>query len=298
MGDNSEIQEHFKMTDGFDLFYRYWKAVGDAEKSVICIHGIGCHSQYFRFIGQDFAEDGIEVYALDLRGFGNSKEQDLPRGDTSNFKRHLQDVDEAVNLIRKKHPNNKVYMFSHSLGGVYILWYAANYPDSLDGVIIAAPPIKTASNDFPFCSRTDLIKIPFMLLFAPKTIYDFYKDITEDFKESEEGKIILQDPLDTGKLSWRWLSSVKRKLIDKALKNAARIETPALIIQGEKDNSCLSSGAKQLYESLATKDKFIKIFPDADHFFYHALFIKITPKHDPAKRKQVTVEVKNWLKTH
>lgn len=32
MGDDSEIQEHFKMTDGFDLFYRYWKAVGDAKK--------------------------------------------------------------------------------------------------------------------------------------------------------------------------------------------------------------------------------------------------------------------------
>ena len=298
MGNNSEIQKHFKMTDGFDLFYRYWKAVGDAKKSVICIHGLGCHSQYFRFIGQDLATDGNEVYAVDLRGFGNSREQDLPRGDTSNFKRHLQDVDEAVNSIRKKHPKNKVCMFSHSLGGVYTLWYAANYPDSLDGVIIAAPPIKTARAHFPFCSRKELIKIPFMLLFAPKTIYDFYKEWTEDFKQSEEGKIILQDPLDTGKFSWRWLSSVKRILIDKALNNAARIEKPALIIQGEKDTGCLPSGAKQLYESLATKEKIIKIFPDADHFFYHALFIKTTPKHDPAKRKQVTAEIKNWLKTH
>jgi alpha-beta hydrolase superfamily lysophospholipase len=298
MGDSSEIQEYFKMTDGFDLFYRYWKAVGDARKSVVCIHGLGCHSEYFGFVGQDFAEDGIEVYALDLRGFGNSKEQDVPRGDTSNFRRHLQDVDEAVNLIRKRHVNNRVYMFSHSLGGAYLLWYAANHPDSLDGVIIAAPTIKTASNEFPFRSRTDLIKIPFMLLFAPKTLYDFYKDIPEDFKESEEGKIILQDPLDTGKFSWRWLSSVKRNLIDKALKNAARIEKPALIIQGEKDNSCLSSGAKQLYESLATKDKIIKIFHDADHYFYHSLFIKTTPKHKPAKRKQVTTVVKNWLNTH
>jgi alpha-beta hydrolase superfamily lysophospholipase len=298
MGDSSEIQEHFKMTDGFDLFYRYWKAAGHARKSVVCIHGLGGHSEYFRFVGQDLAEDGIEVYALDLRGFGNSKEQDVPRGDTSNFRRHLADVEEAVNLIRKRHGNNRVYMFSHSLGGVYLLWYAANHPNSLDGVIIAAPTIKTASNEFPFRSRTDLVKIPFMLLFAPKTIYDFYKDIPEDFKESEEGKIILQDPLDTGRFSWRWLSSVKRDLKDKALKNAMRTEKPALIIQGEKDASCLSSGAKQLYESLATKDKIIKIFPDADHFFYHALFVKITPKHKPTKRKQVTTVVKNWLNTH
>ena len=285
------------MTDGFDLFYRHWRAVGDAKKSVLCIHGIGCHSQYFRFIGQDLAADGNEVYAVDLRGFGNSKEQDLPRGDTSNFKRHLQDVDEAVNSIHEKHPKNKVYMFSHSLGGVYTLWYAANYPNSLDGVILAAPTIKTRTH-YPFRSRTELIKIPFILLFAPKTIYDFYKKWTQDFKQSEEGKIILQDPLDTGKFSWRWLSSIKRNLIDKALTNAMRIKKPALIIQGEKDNSCLPSGAKQLYENLATKDKIIKIFPDADHFFYHALFVKTTPKHNPAKRKQVISVVKDWLNTH
>jgi alpha-beta hydrolase superfamily lysophospholipase len=290
-----EIQKHFKMTDGFDLFYRYWKPVGDAKKSVVCIHGMGAHSQYFRFIGPDLAADGNEVYALDLRGFGNSKEQDLPRGDTSNFKRHLQDVDEAVNSIRKKHPKNKVFMFGHSLGTVYTLWYAANYPDSLDGVTLAAPTIK---GGFWFIPRTDLIKIPFMLLFAPKTVYDSYKTLTQEAKETEEWKIILQDTLDTGKYSWRWLGGVKRDLFDKALQNAARIEKPALIIQGEKDTTCLPHGAKQLYESLATKDKVLKTFPDADHFFYHALFLKITAKHDPAKRTQVTSVVKDWLNTH
>ena len=28
-----EIQEHFKMTDGFDLFYRHWRAVGEMKKN-------------------------------------------------------------------------------------------------------------------------------------------------------------------------------------------------------------------------------------------------------------------------
>jgi dienelactone hydrolase len=62
-----EIQKHFEMTDGFDLFCRHWKAVGESGKSVVCIHGIGGHSEVFRVMGQDLAEDGIEVYALDLR---------------------------------------------------------------------------------------------------------------------------------------------------------------------------------------------------------------------------------------
>lgn len=294
MDDSS--QEHFKMTDGFNLFCRHWKAVGKAERSVICIHGIGGHSEDFRIMGQDLAADRNEVYALDLRGFANSKEPDLPRGDTSNFKRHLQDVDEAVNLIREKHPKNKVYMLGYSLGGLYTLWYAANHPDSLDGIILAAPAIKMASNIIP---RKELVKVPFILLFAPKTIYDRSKIWPSDFKESEEGKIILQDPLYTTKYSWRWLWGIKRTLSDKALQNATQIEMPTLIIQGEKDNSCLPDGAKQLFESLATKDKTIKTFPDADHLFYdHFLFGHTTAKHDQAKGKRVTSEVKNWLKTH
>jgi alpha-beta hydrolase superfamily lysophospholipase len=95
----------------------------------------------------------------------------------------------------------------------------------------------------------------------------------------------------------RWLSGAGRTLQYKALQNASRIEEPTLIIQGEEDKVVLPSGAKRLFESLATKDKSIQIFPDADHYFYHALFLKVTEKHDPAKRKMVISVVRDWLKT-
>jgi len=290
-----EVQEHFKMSDGFDLFCRHWKAVGRVKRSVVCIHGIGGHSEEFRVMGQDLAEDGTEVYALDLRGFANSKEEDLPRGDTSNFSRHLQDVDEVVNFVHKRHPKNKVYMFGYSLGVLYTLWYSASHPDSLDGTILAAPAIKYLSAKMP---RRDRIKFPFMLLFAPKTLYDSYKNWPQDMKESEEGKIILQDPLYTTKRSWRWLSGAKR-ISDKALQNASQIEKPTLILVGEKDELYIRDGAKQLLESLATKDKSIQTFPDADHMFYDAFLLgKTTAKHDPAKRKHFTSIIKDWLNAH
>jgi alpha-beta hydrolase superfamily lysophospholipase len=291
--DVKEIEEHFKMTDGFDIFCRRWRAVGEIKKSVICIHGIGGHSEDFKVMGQDLAENGIEVYALDLRGFANSKEEALPRGDASNFNRHLQDVDEVVDFVRKRHPKNKVYMFGYSLGVLYTLWYSANHPDSLDGIILAAPYW------VGFMPRRLRIKIPFMLLFAPKTLYDSFKeDWSYDFKESEEGKTILQDSLYTTKRSWRWLAGVK-KMSDKALQNASQTVKPTLIILGEKDDIRIRNGAKQVLESLATKDKSIQTFQDADHFFYHAFFFgKTTAKHDPAKRKQVTSAVKDWLKIH
>jgi len=283
------------MSDGFDLFCKHWKAIGESKKSVICMHGIGGHSEDFRVLGQDLAEDGVEVYALDLRGFANSKEEALPRGDTSDFNRHLQDVDEAVDVVRKRHTANKVYMFGYSLGALYTIRYSANNPDSLDGIILVAPAINYLKANMPWRDR---VKLHFMLLFAPKTLYDSCKNWSCEFKESEEGKIILQDPLYTTKRSWRWLGGVKR-MNDKALQNASKTEKPTLIILGEKDDLYIRNGAKQLLESLATKDKSIQTFPDADHLFYDAfLFGKTTGKHDPAKRKQLASVVKDWLNNH
>ena len=97
--DTEETEEFLKMTDGFNLFVRRWKPACKAEKTVVCFHGFGGHSGPFKPLGENLAAGGIDVYGLDLRGFGNSKEKDLPRGDTKDFKRHMRDLDEAATLI-------------------------------------------------------------------------------------------------------------------------------------------------------------------------------------------------------
>lgn len=88
-------------------------------------------------------------------------------------------------------------MFGHSIGGCYTLWYAANHPDSLDGIILAAPAIVLA----PRISGRDYIRFLFLLLFAPKTMYEPYKTLPPDQRESEEVRIMLQDPLSTTRCS-------------------------------------------------------------------------------------------------
>jgi alpha-beta hydrolase superfamily lysophospholipase len=287
-----EVKDYFKMSDGFNLFFRHWKAVGKAEKSIVCVHGLGCHSEFFKPIGENLAANGVEVYSLDLRGFGNSKEEGIPRGDTRDFKRHMQDLDEAVDFVRKGYQNQKVYMFGHSLGGCYTLWYAANHPDSLDGVMLAAPNIESGLRP----PRRFLIELPFVFLFAPKKTFDMYEAWPQSLKESEEGKMWRQDPLSTTKFSCRWLVGTKT-LRDKALQNASQIKKPTLIIQGEADNLDFPSGAKRLLENLAAEDKSLRTFPDADHWFYDAIFPKVTAKHDPENREQVFSIVNDWLKT-
>jgi len=290
-----EIQDHFEMTDGFNLFYRCWRASAEIERVVIGIHGGGDHSGDFKVIGPQLASDGNQVYAFDLRGFGNSREEGLPRGDTTDFKRHLQDIDEVIGHIQRNHPGKKIYVFGYSMGGCYALWYAAKYPDSLDGLVLVAPAIVVRT----LSTRKTSIELFFANLFAPRRMYDPYKSSYVEGRDLEDIEIMLQDPLGASKLSFGYLANIRKTLMDRALENASHIQKPTLILQGEADVSALPHGAKLLYESLRAKDKSIQTFPDANHWFYDT-FSRAMPraKYDPAKREHLFSVVRDWLRTH
>jgi acylglycerol lipase len=262
--------QKFQASDGFALTYRLWNAV-QARRAVVCIHGIGDYSGWFRNIAPALAEDGSEVYALDLRGFGESQEKGVPRGVVGDFERHLQDIDDFVVRLHSHHKNKKVFMLGHSLGGVYSLWYAANHPASVDGLVLAAPALACA-------------------------ISNTYSDQNRD---PQEITIMKNDPLETWTLTPSYLSSVQRLLLDTALANACCVGVPALILQGAIDVTVQPQGAQELYDRLASGDKKLVLLEDAGHWFYDALCPALPRnKCDPAKRQQLVAVVKDWLHNH
>src|SRR5579864_5342334 len=140
-----ESQDRFKVSDGFQLFYRKWSLGGETQRVVLGLHGIGGNSGNFAHMGERLPADvpGTELYAVDRRGFGNSVEDGFQRGGVSSFKRYLRDTDEVAEFIRKENPGKKFYLFGKSLGCTHALRFASSHPDSVDGLILAAPPAVT-----------------------------------------------------------------------------------------------------------------------------------------------------------
>ncbi len=268
MSNNST--QRFQATDGFYLAYRYWKATAP-KRLVVCIHGLGDYSGWFRNIAPKLAANGSEVYALDLRGFGESSEAGSQKGFVSDFQRHLQDIDDFVVHLRNSHKGKKLFMLGHSLGGIYSVWYAANHPTNVGGLVLAAPAVACAISN----------------------IY------TDQNRDQEEIKIMQSDPLETWALTESYLSNIQHQLIDTALSNACHVEVPTLILQGEADVTVQPAGAKQLYAKLAAKDKKLEFFGDAGHWFYDDLSpVPPRRKCDAAKREQFIATIKNWLQNH
>ena len=119
----------------------------------------------------------------------------------------------------------------------------------------------------------------------------------ESVRESAEVKFYEKNPLDTTKMSARFMMRLG-PFLSKSLESARQLTTPILVIQGGADVLTLPAGAHKLLSFLGSKDKTIKTFPDADHFFYHTIFPKSIFRDDPVKREQVSAVVGDWIRAH
>lgn len=81
------------------------------------------------------AARGYDVFALDMRGFGqSSKPQDLTWED------NVADVGVAVSFIREQRRVKRVSLLGGSYGGPITLTYASRYPDLIEHLVLISTP--------------------------------------------------------------------------------------------------------------------------------------------------------------
>jgi acylglycerol lipase len=283
------------MSDGFELTYRSWAKGGEADRVVLGLHGIGGHLGNFDAMGETIptALPGTEIVAIDRRGFGNSVEEGHQRGDVSSFKRYLLDDAEACREVRSANPGKKFYLFGKSLGCIHAIRLTASHPDLADGLILAAPPIKTKVGVPPAL----VVRVMFDLVFSPDKMIDAGKYQSKEFKEGEEKARISEDTLTTLTYSARYLYGVSG-FVRSGLKHAALVRAPTLVMQGDADSTVDPTGAQQLLDTLVSKDKTLRLFKGADHGFYDTIPPRMNSKYDESSRKPVYDCVADWLRAH
>ena len=98
---------------------------GDAEKTVILIHGNGGSAASLVCIAQYLAND-YTVYCIADRCQGKSSDPGV-----INYELMAKDVFEFISLKNLQKP----YVAGHSDGGMVAIALAANYPDSVKGIV-------------------------------------------------------------------------------------------------------------------------------------------------------------------
>jgi len=130
-------ERRFSTRDGEELYARHFPADAPAL-TVLVVHGMtGESSQFNRTAGLLREATGAEVFALDLRGHGQSGGR---AGDVDHIGQYEEDLVDVVTTLRQERPDGRLILAGHSMGGGIAQRYAQlSDAPAVDGYLLYAP---------------------------------------------------------------------------------------------------------------------------------------------------------------
>ncbi|MFX4272101.1 alpha/beta hydrolase [Propionibacteriaceae bacterium Y1685] len=107
-----------------------------SRRAVLYVHG---WNDYFfqSHLGDHWAEQGFDFYAVDLRRYGRSLRRGQLAGFVQDLGEYAAELDACVAEVRSDH--DQVLLMGHSTGGLIASVWAADHPGAVDGLVLNSP---------------------------------------------------------------------------------------------------------------------------------------------------------------
>lgn len=267
----------FKGSGGTGLFFRCWKPdAPDTKPVLVFIHGMAEHSGRYQYPVHFFLGRGYTIYAMDLRGHGNSEGL---RVYADSLDQLLEDLRSFLKFVKEREKGRKVFLIGHSFGGQLVLNYASRFPNGLKGVIASSPNIRLK------------VKVPFIKLILAPVLSRLFPKLA--LGNEIDPRLVSHDPevIEAYKKDKMVMRKITTRLADILLKNrlefdeiARRFQSPCLLMHAGDDRICSPEGTRDFYEKIPVKDKTLKIYDG----FYHELFNEV-------EREKVFKDMERWI---
>jgi alpha-beta hydrolase superfamily lysophospholipase len=265
--------------DGKKMFMQYWLPQGAPTAVVLGIHGLGGHSGELSFIAEYFCERGAAFYAPDLRGFGRNEGE---MGHVDSFDEYTEDINSIVSYLQLKYDDNRLFLFGHSLGGLHVLRYARDYPQTIDGIMVTCPAVSERLEISPFLRRI----VSGLSWLNVKPHFDSGLNLDLVAKNPEVVSRHKEDPLRVERVTPRYAKEgLEAK--DNMFESAEELTVPVIMAQSGDDRIVDPEENKDFYDRIASEDKTWKMYEG----FYHE------PFEDEGGEKMLA-ELHEWLIAH
>jgi alpha-beta hydrolase superfamily lysophospholipase len=130
----------FQSVDGVRVTYRRWLPEEDVRATVQIVHGASEHSGRYGRLAAALTEQGLAVYAMDLRGHGRTAEgTGTGRFGDPGVEGALHDVRALQLLAAEQYPGVPRILLGHSMGSIIALAAAEADGVDLTGLALSGP---------------------------------------------------------------------------------------------------------------------------------------------------------------
>jgi alpha-beta hydrolase superfamily lysophospholipase len=270
-------QGSFEGVGGLKIFTRSWHPAGAPRALVVIVHGFNSHSGQYLWVADQFVDHGLAVYALDLRGRGQS---DGERFYVQKFEDYVNDVATFVTMAKADHPGLPVFLLGHSAGGVVSCVYTLEHQAELTGLICESFAHEVPAPDFALAVLKGLSHV------APHA--HVLKLNNEDF--SRDPKVVESmnnDPLIAHEVQPTQTVAEMVRADERLKREFPLITLPVLILHGTLDKATKPSGSQRFYDTAGSTDKTLKLYEG--HF--HDLL-------NDVDKEVVMADIQGWIDAH
>lgn len=268
-------ESSFRGAGGLKIFTRAWRpTTGQPRAVVVIVHGFNSHSGQYQWVAEQFVANGLAVYALDLRGRGQSEGERFYVEKMEDF---VEDVQTLVQQAKAAEPGLPVFLLGHSAGGVVSCIYTLEHQAELAGLIC-----ESFAHELPVPELV-LTLLKGVSYIAPHT--GVFKLNNADF--SRDPKVVAalnSDPLIHEESQPAQTAAVMLRADERLKREFHLITLPVLILHGTLDKATKPSGSQHFYEQAGSPDKTLKLYEG--HF--HDLLSDVD-------KEIVMADIQRWL---
>jgi len=240
-----------------------WLPDGPPRAVVVLAHGKDEHIGRYRHVIAALTARGYAVYAHDHQGHGKS---DGPRGVIVRFDDYVDDLDLLVEHARSRQSGLPLVLLSHSMGGLIAARYALAHQAKLSALSLIGPAF-LIGEDVPAWKIR-------MMLFLGRIAPNLRLPPSEPGILSRDPEVERAFAADTLCHNERTRAGFARALYVAAEATRSRgneLTLPLLIMHGEADSLTSPRGSETFFQSAASADKTLKLWPDNRHEIFNDL---------------------------
>ena len=255
MSNFEQNEERVEGADGLRIFFRSWRPKETARACIVIVPGFNAHSGYYKWAAEQFVTNGFAVYAVDLRGRGNS---DGERFYVDNFEDYVRDVEAVVKVARSRESSLPFFLLGHSAGGVVSCLYTLDHQAELAGLICESFAHELPAPDFALAVFKGLGHLAphAHILHLPNERFSRDPKVVEAMNE---------DPLIGHETQPTRTMAALVRADERLKKEFPLITLPVLILHGTLDKNTKPSGSQHFYDMVGSVDKTLKLYEGSFH---------------------------------